>query len=343
MIPPIPVSAGTYRYTLDALVLRSTELGRIAAQVAHAATTVATPGHILWDTVRGALCYELERVSADIARVRDDIDGVIATIDPSESHRATLMSGAPWATLRPFTQSVIDHTPWATTATDFIPMAVTERAADVSPPRNLAERWARIPHDGGDVRIDRFNSPSGLRFEVYVSGTDFRDGPDNPWWVGSNAEFVASGQSRSLSATESALAQAGVTSRTPLVITGHSQGGIIALALAASARYTVDAVFTVGTPTGFIAEVADVPIVHVAHPEDPVPALGGDVRLSPGTTWIAHTEPRTLGANAHRAESYGSTIDQIVDAEDADLVTLERSVFASVTGSATWFRATTTE
>lgn len=343
MIPPIPISAGTFRYTLEALILRSTELGRIAAEITHASAVAASPGRTVWDPVRGSICYELERVSTEITRVREDIDGVIATIDPSESHRATLMTGAPWAALRPIAQSVIDHTPWSTTATAFVPMAVIERAADVSPPRNLAERWARIPTEGGDIRIDRFESPTGPRFELYVSGTDFRDGPDNPWWVGSNAEFVASGQSRSLSATESALAQAGVTSLTPIVITGHSQGGIIALAVAASDRYTVDAVFTVGTPSGIIVEVADVPTVHVAHPEDPVPALGGDVRHSSGTTWIAHTEPRIVGANAHMAESYGSTIDHIVDAKDTELEALELRISANVTGSATWFRATTTE
>jgi predicted esterase len=343
MIPPIPVSTGTFRYTLDALILRSADLDRIAALVAHAAFTLGTAGQALFDPIRAEIRWEFERLAQELATVRADIDGVIATIDPSESNRVSIASGIPWSAIRPMSQWVIDQSPWESTATSFVPIHVVDRARNVAPPHNLAERMARIPDDGGDIRIDRFESPNGPRFEVYVSGTDFRDGPDNPWWFGSNVEFLASGQSRSLSATESALSEAGVTGTTPIVITGYSQGGIIAMALASSARYNVDAVFTIGTPTGIFPDQLNVPTVHVAHPQDPVPALGGDLRHSPGTTWIAHTQPRVEGTDAHLAETYGPTIDSIVAAKDPDLGRLEERVSAVANGSAAWFRASTTE
>jgi hypothetical protein len=343
MIPPIPVSTGTFRYTLDALILRSSDLDRIAALVAHAAFALGTAGQALFDPIRGEIRWEIERLAQEIATVRADIDGVIATIDPAESDRASIATGVPWSAIRPMSQWVIDHSPWESTATSFVAIHVFDRAGDVAPPKNLAERMARIPDDGGDIRIDRFESPSGPRFEVYVSGTDFRDGPENPWWFGSNVEFLASGQSRSLSATESALAEAGVTGTTPIVITGYSQGGIIAMSLASSARYNVDAVFTIGAPTGLFSDPLTVPTVHVAHPQDPVPALGGDLRQSPGTTWIAHTQPRVVGTDAHLAETYGPTIESIVAANDPDLSQLDKRVSAVANGSATWFRASTTE
>lgn len=342
MIPPIPVSTGTFRYTLDALILRSSDLDRIAALVAHAALTLGASGQTFFDPTRASIHYEIERLAREISAVREDLDGVIATIDPAESDRATIATGAPWSAVRPMSQWVIDHSPWESTATPFVPMHVFDRAGDVAPPRNLAERAARIPDDGGDIRIDRFESPNGPRFEVYLSGTDFRDGPGNPWWFGSNVEFLASGQSQSMSATESALADAGVTRTTPIVITGYSQGGIIGMALASSARYSVDAVFTIGTPTGLITETTTVPAVHIAHPQDPVPALGGDLRKAPGTTWIAHTEPRIVGSDAHLSETYGPTIDSIVAVNDPCLQTLEKQLTTVSNGSATWFRAATT-
>jgi hypothetical protein len=339
MIPPIPVTAGSFHYTLDALILRSSDLDRISALVAHAAFTLGTAGHASFDPTRASIHYEIERLAHELRTVRADIDGVIATINPAESYRATIATGVPWPTVRSMAQWVIDRSPWESTATPFVPMHAFNRAGDIAPPQNLAARLARIPDEGGDIRIDRFESANGPRFEVYLSGTDFRDGSDNPWWVGSNVEFLASGQSRSLSATESALAKAGVTGTTPIVITGYSQGGIIAMALASSARYNVDAVFTIGTPTGLFAETSNVPTVHVAHPEDPVPALGGDLRRSPGTTWIAHTEPRIIGMDAHLSETYRPTIGSIVAENDPGLAALEKRVSAVTNGSATWFRA----
>jgi hypothetical protein len=115
------------------------------------------------------------------------------------------------------------------------------------------------------------------------------------------------------------------------------------MALASSTRYNVDAVFTIGTPSGLFTDQLNVPTVHVAHPQDPVPALGGDLRQSPGTTWIAHTQPRIVGTAAHLAETYGPTIDSIVATNDPNLEQLEKRVSSAANGSATWFRASTTE
>ncbi|MDP4586197.1 MAG: alpha/beta fold hydrolase, partial [Microbacteriaceae bacterium] len=156
-----------------------------------------------------------------------------------------------------------------------------------------------------------------------------------------NVDFLRTGQSRSLSATETALRDAGVTHATPLVITGHSQGGLIGLALASSGRYTVDAVFTIGTPVGVVADPLGVPTVHVAHPEDLVPALGGTVRNASGTTWFVHPDPRVLGADAHRVENYRSSSEAVVQLGDPALQSLESRIHAPTVGTATWFRAMT--
>jgi hypothetical protein len=285
------------------------------------------------------LWRDLIHLAHDIANLRNDIDGVIATIDPGEATRSRISTGAPWPFLRPIGQWVLTQTPTEPAAPRFEPMVVTRRSVDVSAPDNLVERSRRIPTDGSQVRIDRFDTPSGARFEVYIAGTDFSAGPANPWWAGSNTEFLRTGHSRSLSATENALREAGVTGHTPIVITGHSQGGLIGLALANSNRFVIDAVFTIGTPVGVVPDTADIPTVHVAHPEDPVPALGGDARSAAGTTWIVHPEPRTLGADAHFSEIYSSSTEAIVELDDPGLTALESRIRAPNDGVATWFRA----
>jgi len=340
MIPPISVSTGTFRYTLDALAVRSDDFSRTVVLLTEAAAEIGAPGRMQFDPDRVALWHDLNQLVRDIAAVRDDIDGVIATIDPSEATRSRIATGAPWPLLRPLSQWIVDHTPIEPAAPHFEPMTVTKREGPVPPPRNLVDRSMRIPTGDNQVRIDRFDSDGLTRFEVYIAGTDFSTGPHNPWWAGSNIDFLRTGQSRSLSATETALREAGVTHATPLVITGHSQGGLIGMALANSGRFTVDAVFTIGTPVGVVADSPGVPTVHVVHPEDPVPALGGGIRSTTGTTWFVHPDPRVLGVDAHRAENYLSSSEAVVTLGDSALQTLESRIHSPSVGAATWFRAT---
>lgn len=341
MIPPVSVSTATFRYTLDALVARSNDFSQVVALLDHAAASVGALSRTHVDPDRLLFWRDLTHLARDIARVRDDINGVIATIDPDESARSRLVTGAPWPAVRPLSEWVINLTPRVPAVPAFEPMVATERAVGVSGPRNLVDRSLRIPTADSPVRIDRFDTPAGTRFEVYIAGTDFSAGPEDQWWAGSNTEFLQTGQSRSMSATENALRKAGVTGQTPIVITGHSQGGLIGLAIANSGRYTVDAVFTIGTPVGVVSDTEGVPTVHVAHPEDPVPALGGDARFATGTTWIVHSEPRTIGADAHFAQNYLSSTEAIVELGDPGLTALESRIHVPTEGVATWFRSTT--
>jgi hypothetical protein len=341
MIPPISVSAGTFRYTLEALVVRSDDLRRTVALLDEAASEIGAPGRLLFDPERVALWHELNRLARDIADVRDDVDGVISTINPGEATRSRIATGAPWPLLRQVSQWVVERTAVEPVTPRFEPMMVTKHAAEVPAPRTLVDRSMRIPTGDDQVRIDRFDSDDGPRFEVYIAGTDFSTGPQDPWWAGSNADFLRTGQARSLSATETALREAGVTHVTPLVITGHSQGGLIGMALASSGRFTVDAVFTIGTPVGVVADPYGVPTVHIAHPEDPIPALGGTVHNAGGTTWFVHPEPRVLGADAHRSESYRSSAAAVVQLGEPGLQSLESRIHATSVGTATWFRSTT--
>ena len=340
MIPPISVETQTFNYTLDALLVRSDDLRRVAGTVANAAQFVGLSARVNCAPGRIVLKLELEHAAKDIASVHADLEGVIATIEPSEWARAALATGGPWPVARHVSEWVSNYAPWQSGAAHWAPVTMTRRIDNANAPRDFSERFARIPTGAERVRIDRFDTPTGPRFEVYLAGTNFAAGPDNPWWVGANTELFASGASASLSATESALNRAGVTGTTPIVVTGHSQGGAIALALAHSGRYAVEAVFTAGTPAGLVESPANVPIVHVVHPEDPVPALGGVIRGTTGTTWIVHTEPRSTGTDAHLASNYQESLRRLESLRDPRLLTLENRLHIDGPGTAMWFRAT---
>ncbi len=147
-----------------------------------------------------------------------------------------------------------------------------------SAPKGWEDRAARIPKGAAQVRIDRYEGPDGSpRFEVYVSGTrDFALGHDDqPWDMTSNLHGIAGGDSGSIEATRQAMAAAGIDAHTPVVITGHSQGGLVAARIAGSGDYDVRALYTLGAPAAQAAVPESVPWVAVEHTNDIVPALSG--------------------------------------------------------------------
>jgi hypothetical protein len=149
-------------------------------------------------------------------------------------------------------------------------------------PRSLAERVARLPSAGAaageQVRIERYRRPGRPdAFEVYIAGTvDFDPiAGDEPWDLTSNINGIAGLPAGSVEAVRAAMDDAGVTSETPLVLTGYSQGGLVASLVAASGDYTVQGVVTFGAPAGLVDIPPEVPVLTVRHTDDLVPALGG--------------------------------------------------------------------
>ncbi len=343
MIPPISVTPGTFRYTLDALLWRVHDLDQVLTNLYRAASALEQSVFLPVDIERVGISAELESLIGDVENVRDDLGGVIATIEPAENARATVSTGAPWPLVRTFTEWAIEHTARVNSSDQFVPVVCTSTTAIQHAPATFADRVARVPSGTSRVRIERFETEGGPRFEVYLAGTDFTHGPDDPWWAGANTELWATGRSRSVAATEAAFREAGITGSTPIVITGHSQGGAIALALAESHRYRIDAIFTIGAPAGLVPQVTGIPIVQVAHPEDPVPALGGEIRGTTGTTWVVHPEPRVVGVDAHRTDVYRQSVVRIDRMGDPSLGQLERHLYRDGPGTAMWFRATTSE
>jgi pimeloyl-ACP methyl ester carboxylesterase len=147
-----------------------------------------------------------------------------------------------------------------------------------SPATGLADRAARIPTGTEQVRVDRYvREGRPDRFEVYIGGTiDFSPtATGEPWDLTSNVHGVAGGDPASHRATVEALAAAGAEPGAEIVVTGYSQGGLVAATMAASGDYEVAGVYTLGAPAGQVAVPSDVPWVAIEHTDDLVPALGG--------------------------------------------------------------------
>jgi len=157
------------------------------------------------------------------------------------------------------------------------------RATGAAPPATLVDRIDRLPDTGENTygeqividRIEVAGQPD--RFEVYIAGTaDFTSvGQSEAFDMTSNVFGVADLPAGSYRATQLAMEQAGITRHTPVVFTGHSQGGLIAATLAASGDYNVRGVVAIGAPTAHVDVPASIPMIAIEHTDDLVPALSG--------------------------------------------------------------------
>ena len=159
-------------------------------------------------------------------------------------------------------------------------VSVTRSGATVPSTRaeSYSDRAARVPQGAAQVRIDRYSQHGAPdRFEVYIGGTrDFSLSPGTePWDMTSNMNGVAGRESGSYRAVAEAMADAGITSSSPVLFTGYSQGGLIAAELAASGDFDTRGLYTLGAPAAQVAVPSGIPWVAIEHTDDIVPAVGG--------------------------------------------------------------------
>lgn len=132
----------------------------------------------------------------------------------------------------------------------------------------------------------------------------------------SNVQLMGQHDAAIQRAVEAAMRKAGVTSQTPVMLVGHSQGGIIAASIAADRHFNVESVVTAGSPIARIPIPDDVQVLSLENRQDVVPKLDG--RDNPGTAnWTTVTgdlagtqsetaDGSTIGA-AHKETSYRQT------------------------------------
>jgi hypothetical protein len=134
------------------------------------------------------------------------------------------------------------------------------------PPGTIAVQ--RVEHDDGAVS-----------WTVLIPGTQELLSPENPFDVATDLDMMARATADVTVAVEQALADAGAGPDEPVVLVGHSLGGIAATSLAASpafrSRHRVGGVLTAGAPTATFRLPPGVPALHLENTEELVSSLDG--------------------------------------------------------------------
>lgn len=125
--------------------------------------------------------------------------------------------------------------------------------------RRLAEeRLGKITLNSGlsyaTIAVQRYRRSDGTTgWLILIPGTDGQD--DSPFGWEQNLELMSSNANRRRNAdsfrmVEEAMRQAGIGKDEPVALVGHSQGGIVAAALASDLKdsYAIDHVVTAGSP-----------------------------------------------------------------------------------------------
>jgi pimeloyl-ACP methyl ester carboxylesterase len=136
------------------------------------------------------------------------------------------------------------------------------------------------PGSTGDVRITRVDNGTGTPgYVVSVPGTE-RWGPDAgpmPRDLSANLNLVAGNPTAAAESVRMAMDAAGIPPGSPVMLVGHSQGGIIAAQLASDPafveRYGVSHVMTYGAPIDHMQLAPGVQALQVQHGNDVVPRL----------------------------------------------------------------------
>ena len=190
----------------------------------------------------------------------------------------------------------------------------------ISVPTNLESTMRGVGELGGQkgtIRIFEVPQTDGTRrWVVEIPGTQNWDttAGDNPVDTTNNVRLMAGQQTAQNDAIREAMRQAGIPAGDPIMLAGHSQGGITAASLASDpatrAKYNITNVYTGGAPIAGFPIPDDVHVLSVEHDQDAVPRLDGqDNPDRPG--WVTvHRDPTGL-VNKH-----GQTVDDTAETHD---------------------------
>jgi hypothetical protein len=151
----------------------------------------------------------------------------------------------------------------------------------------------------GQVQITQVTGADGTRsWIVQIPGTQ-EWGPvrgANPVDLTTNVRLMAGDATLLQVRVADAMRRAGVHAGEPVMLTGHSQGGIAAAALASDAafraEFAVRAVVTGGAPIARFAVPDDVAVLALEHRQDAVPMLDGRANPDrPGWVTVGRSLP----------------------------------------------------
>ncbi|QAV70642.1 hypothetical protein ESZ53_09450 [Salinibacterium sp. UTAS2018] len=221
------------------------------------------------------------------------------------------------------------------------PVALVSKSdtSSVKPAQTVEERAERIPQPTDEspfqVSIETTSRPGEEdTFELYIGGTvDFAFGDSaQPFDGSSNVNLAAGQEAAALKAVLRAMAEAGITAESEVVINGYSQGAAVAALIAASGDFNVTGVLSFGGNTGQIPIPVTVDTVLVEHEDDIVPAVGGPQDNQHATVvtreaFGGRELPEGVLAPAHQLSEYRETA-RLMDSDDSEEL---RAVIAQLT------------
>lgn len=140
------------------------------------------------------------------------------------------------------------------------------------------------------IRITTVEKPGEPpAYIVSIPGTTrwLPDGAANPTDLTGNLELAGGNLSTAAEAVQLAMEKAGIPQDAPVMLSGHSQGGMIATALAADSGFTdqfnVTNVVTFGSPVDSTPIPPSIDVLALQHSGDPVPRVDlEDATVVPG-------------------------------------------------------------
>lgn len=173
------------------------------------------------------------------------------------------------------------------------------------------------------LRVHRVEQPGDAtdRWVVVIPGTqewDPRPG-SNLADLTENLHLIAGHDTAKNEAVRAAMTAAGVAAGDPVVLVGHSQGGISAASLASDPetrqQFTITTIVTAGSPIAQFDIPHGVGVIALEHDQDLVPRLDGAANPQrPG--WVTPTSSVLHDVLVTPAGAPGSEVDTVIEAHD---------------------------
>ena len=248
----------------------------------------------------------------------------------------------PQADLGPFVLA-----PGASTAPQVLPAQLLSRA--VPTPADHVE-------DGGTVMVQQLHRSDGTSaWVVTVAGTqEWSPVPGaNPQDLSSNLAIMAGRPDDATATLIRALHGSGIGEGEPVVLAGHSQGGLTAMRAAAdplvAERLDIAAVVTAGSPVADQRLPAGVQALHLETSYDYVPTLDGSANPDTPQRTTVHVdldrapaipgwEPAGGALGAHKVSTYAGAAEAMAGIEHPSLAAFDArldAVLGDVTGVTT--------
>jgi hypothetical protein len=207
---------------------------------------------------------------------------------------------------------------------------------------------------GAVVRVVQVRRPGPaghqVAWVVHIPGTQRGPGRtrpgQSPFDLAGDVHLMAGHRTAGTEAVSSAMSAAGIPPGDPVLLVGHSQGGMIAAALAADpalrSRYAITHVVTAGSPIAGVPVRPGVQVLSLEHRDDLVPRLDGHPNPQ-REEWVTVSAdcPAPAGGSLppHDSGGYVVTAARLAASTDPDVIAFQQGLRPFLDGPGVQARA----